>query len=79
MGANSIVFRKLAAGRHRLVVRATQHLGGHLGSSTLIADYRLTVLARGPNEHERGLAPMEDSAPPANNRTPLAFRTQSSS
>jgi hypothetical protein len=79
MGANSIVFHPLAAGRHRLVVRATQRLGGSLGSSTLIADYRLRVLARVPNEHERELAPEEDSAPPANNRTPLTFRTQSSS
>ena len=79
MGANSIVFHPLAPGRHRLVVRATQHLGGSLGSSTLIADYRLRVLARGPNEHERELAPEEDSAPPADNRTPLTFRTQSSS
>jgi hypothetical protein len=79
MGANSIVFHPLARGRHRLVVRATQHLGGSLGSSTLIADYRLRVLARGPNEHERELAPEEDSAPPAGNRTPLTFRTQSSS
>ena len=79
MGANSIVFHPLAPGSHRLVVRATQHLGGRLGSSTLVADYRLRVLGRGPNEHERELAPEEDSAPPANNRTPLTFRSQSSS
>ena len=79
MGANSIVFHPLAPGRHRLVVRATQHLGGSLGSSTLVADYRLRVLSRGPSEHERELAPEEDSAPPATNRTPLTFRTQSSS
>jgi hypothetical protein len=37
------------------------------------------VLARRPNEHERELAPEEDSAPPAGSRTPLSFRTQSSS
>src|SRR4051812_4382549 len=36
MGANSIVFHPLPAGRHRLVVRATQDLGGRLGSSTLV-------------------------------------------
>jgi hypothetical protein len=79
MGANSIVFHPLSPGRHSLVVRATQDLGGSLGSSTLIADYRLRVLARRPNDHERELAPEEDSAPPAGNRTPLTFRTQSSS
>jgi hypothetical protein len=78
MGANSMVFHPLSAGRHRLVVRATQDLGGTLGHSTMVSDYRLNVLARGPNEHERELAPAEDSAPPANNRTPLSFRTQSS-
>ena len=78
MGANSIVFHALAPGPHRLVVRATQDLGGSLGTSTIVSDYRLNVLARGPNEHERELAPAEDSAPPRNNRTPLTFRTQSS-
>jgi hypothetical protein len=79
MGANSIVFHPLPPGRHRLVVRARQHLGGGLADATLVSDYRLRVLARGPNEQERELAPEEDAPPPANNRTPLAFRTQSSS
>jgi hypothetical protein len=79
MGANSIVFHALPAGRHRLVVRARQDLGGSLGTSTIVSDYRLDVLARPPNEHERELAPEEDAPPPANNRTPLTFRTQSSS
>jgi hypothetical protein len=78
MGANSMVFRPLAPGRHRLLVRLTQKLPPDPRPARLVADYRLDVLPRGPNAHERSLAPNEEAAPPANNRTPLAFRTQSS-
>jgi len=32
------------------------------------------VLPRGPSAAERALAPDEEGAPPATNRTPLTFR-----
>jgi hypothetical protein len=79
MGANSMYFYALKPGRHRLVVRLEQNLGPDVAPARLIADYRLRVLDRPPNAHERALAPDEDAPPPASNRTPLSFRTQSSS
>jgi len=77
MGANSMVFRPLAAGRHRLVVRLEQRLPP-APPARLVADYRLLVLDRGPNARERAIAPEEDEPPPPSNRTPLSFRTGSS-
>jgi hypothetical protein len=73
MGANSMVFRPLVAGRHRLVVRLEQRLPP-ARPARLVAVYRLLVLDRGPNARERAIAPEEDEAPPASNRTPLSFR-----
>ena len=76
MGANSMVIRPLGPGRHRLLVRLVQKLPPDR-PARLVADYRLLVLDRGPNAKERASAPDEDAPPPANNRTPLAFRPES--
>jgi hypothetical protein len=75
MGANSMVFRPLPAGRHRLRVELRHEIADSLPPARLIADYHLRVLARGPNAAERAIAPDEEGPPPPTNRTPLTFRT----
>jgi hypothetical protein len=75
MGANSIVFRPLPAGRHRLRVELRHRISDSLPAARLLAEYRLRVLARGPNAGERAIAPDEEGPPPPTNRTPLTFRT----
>jgi hypothetical protein len=75
MGANSFVFRPLPAGQHRLRVELHHRISDELPDARLVADYRLRVLARGPNAAERALAPDEEGPPPPTNRTPLTFRT----
>lgn len=75
MGANSMVFRPLPAGRHRLRVELRHDIDESLPPAHLVADYRLRVLARGPNAAERAIAPDEEGPPPPTNRTPLTFRT----
>ena len=74
MGANSVVFRPLTAGRHRLRVELRHRIADSLPAARLVADYRLRVLARGPNAAERAIAPDEEGPPPPTNRTPLTFR-----
>jgi hypothetical protein len=75
MGANSLVFRPLSAGRHRLLVELRHDISDSHPPARLIADYRLRVLPRGPNAAERAIAPNEEGPPPPSNRTPLTFRT----
>jgi hypothetical protein len=75
MGANSVVFRPLPAGRHRLRVELLHHIADSLQPARLVADYHLRVLPRGPNAAERAIAPDEEGPPPPTNRTPLTFRT----
>jgi hypothetical protein len=75
MGANSMVLRPLPAGRHLLRVVVRHRVSGSQPLAIRIAEYHLRVLPRPPNAAERAIAPEEDSAPPANNRTPLTFRS----
>src|SRR5205085_8150813 len=74
MGANSIVFRPLSPGLHRLRVELRHEIVASLPPARLVADYRLRVLPRGPNASERALAPDEEGPPPPTNRVPLTFR-----
>jgi hypothetical protein len=74
MGANSMVFRPLPPGRHRLRVELRHEITDSLPAAHLVADYRLRVLARGPNAAERAIAPDEEGPPPPTNRVPLTFR-----
>ena len=74
MGANSIVFRPLSPGLHRLRVELRHEIVASLPPARLVADYRLRVLPRGPNASERALAPDEEGRPPPTNRVPLTFR-----
>jgi hypothetical protein len=74
MGASSMVFRPLAAGRHLLRVELVHKLSPSVPPARLIADYRLRVLPRGPNAAERAIAPDEEGPPPPTNRTPITFR-----
>jgi len=69
MGANSMVFRPLPAGTHRLRVSLDRTLVG--STARLVTDYRIRVLPRAPNAAEVAIAPPEDG--PAN-RIPLTFR-----
>jgi len=74
MGASSMVFRPLPAGRHLLRVELVHRLSPSVPPARLIADYRLRVLPRGPNAAERAIAPDEEGPPPPTNRTPITFR-----
>jgi hypothetical protein len=74
MGANSMVFRPLPPGRHRLRVELRHEITPSLPAALLVADYRLRVLRRGPNAAERAIAPDEEGPTPPTNRTPLTFR-----
>ena len=74
MGANSMVFRPLAAGNHRLRVELVHRLSPSVPPARLVADYRLRVLPRGPNATERAIAPDEEGPPPPTNRIPFTFR-----
>ena len=74
MGANSMVFRPLPPGRHRLRVELRQEIAASLPAARLVADYHLRVLPRGPSAAERALAPDEEGPPPPTNRVPLTFR-----
>jgi hypothetical protein len=78
MGANSLVLRPLAPGRHRLVSTMRDRVTATLPPATIASTYDLRVLPRGPTAAERARAPREDGAPPATNRTPLTFRTPQS-
>lgn len=77
MGANSLVLNPLRAGRHVLRVEVAQRVTGSLPLARIVREYRLSVLNRGPGARERAISPDDDGPPPANNRIPLAFRTQS--
>jgi hypothetical protein len=74
MGANSMVFRPLAPGPHRLLVELRHEITASLPPARLVADYRLRVLRRAPNAAERASAPDEEGPPPPTNRIPLTFR-----
>ena len=74
MGANSMVFRPLRAGRHLLRVELVRRLSPSARPARLVAEYRLRVLARAPNAAEQAIAPDEEGAPPPSNRIPLTFR-----
>ena len=74
MGANSMVIRPLAPGRHRLRVELRHEIAPSLPAARLVADYRLRVLPRGPSAAERAIAPDEEGPPPRTNRIPLTFR-----
>jgi len=76
MGANSLVLRPLAAGRHLLQVVVRHRVSDAQPVALRIAEYHLRVLPRPPNAAEQAIAPEEDSAPPENNRTPLTFRSK---
>jgi hypothetical protein len=78
MGANSFVLNPLRPGRHVLRVDVAQRISERLPVARIVRVYALHVLARGPGAHERAVSPDEEGPPPANNRTPLTFRTQSS-
>jgi hypothetical protein len=75
MGANSMVIRPLSAGRHLLRVELRHRISDAQPPARRVAEYRLRVLPRPPNAAEIALAPDEEGPPPANNRTPLTFRT----
>jgi hypothetical protein len=77
MGANSLVLNPLSAGKHVLRVEVAQRLTQELPVARIVREYRLSVLRRGAGAHERAISPNEEAPPPANNRTPLTFRTQS--
>jgi hypothetical protein len=74
MGANSMVFHPLSAGRHRLRVELVHELTADLKPARLVSDYELRVLPRGPTAAERAISPDEEGPPPPTNRTPLTFR-----
>jgi len=74
MGVNSLVFRPLAPGSHSLHVVVHRRVAGG-APTTLVTDYELTVLARGPNARERASAPADDANPASLGNTPLTFRT----
>jgi hypothetical protein len=74
MGANSMVIRPLAPGRHRLRVELRHEIAPSLPAARLVADYHLRVLPRGPSAAERAIAPDEEGPPPPTNRIPLTFR-----
>jgi len=74
MGANTLVLRPLAPGRHALHVVVRRSLAGR-EPATLVTDYRIDVLARAPNARERASAPEEDVNPASLGNTPLTFRT----
>jgi hypothetical protein len=75
MGANSLVLRPLAAGRHLLRVVVRHRVSDSQPVALRVSEYHLRVLPRPPNAAEQAIAPEEDSAPPPNNRTPLTFRS----
>lgn len=72
MRVNSLVLRPLPAGRHVLRVDVAERVPG-LAPARVRTTYVLHVLARGPNAHERAVAP-EDNAPKPAGGTPLALR-----
>ena len=76
MGANSMVLRPLSAGRHLLRVVVRHRVSDSQPVAVRVAEYHLRVLPRPPNAAERAIAPDEDAPPPANNRTPLTFRSK---
>jgi hypothetical protein len=69
MGVNSLVFNPLSAGMHRLSVVVRTH------RATLVTEYVLQVLRRGPSARERASAPPDDADPSKLGNEPLAFRT----
>ena len=75
MGANSFVLNPLPAGRHVLRVEVAQRLSDKLPVARIVRVYALRVLDRPPGAREAAIAPDEEGPPPANNRTPLTFRT----
>jgi hypothetical protein len=72
MAANSMVFRRLTAGRHRLHVVVDQTIVVGTPPARFVTDYDLRVLPRGPGKREAAIAP-DESAPPPADRTPLAY------
>ena len=74
MGANTLVLRPLSPGRHALRVVVRLRIAGRT-PATLVTDYRIDVLARAPNAHERASAPEEDVNPASLGNRPLTFRT----
>jgi len=74
MGANSLVFRPLPAGRHVVHVVVRQRVAA-ARPATLVTDYVLRVLNRAPNARERGSAPPDDSNPATLGNEPLVLRT----
>jgi hypothetical protein len=79
MGANSMVWKPLPAGRHTLRVEVDQHIVPERPPGRIVRVYALNVLDREPTPAERAIAPDEEGPPPPNNRTPLTFRTQATS
>lgn len=74
MGVNSLVFEPMAPGRHLLHVVVRERSGGG-APATLVTDYALRVLARGPDARERAIAPPDDANPATLGNKPLTFRT----
>ena len=74
MGVNTLFIRPPAAGSHTIRVVVHRRLAG-AAPATLVTVYKLRVLARRPNAHERAIAPEEDANPATLGNTPLAFRT----
>lgn len=72
MRVNSLVFRPLPAGKHVVQVAVVDRTPGSK-PARVRTTYVLQVLARGPNAHERALAPEEDATLPKDG-TPLALR-----
>lgn len=74
MGVNSLVFAPLSAGEHVVRVLVRQRMDGG-PAAWFVSEYRLHVLDRGPNSHERAISPDEKTGDAENvNRTPLVFR-----
>jgi hypothetical protein len=73
MAVNSMVWRPLTPGRHRLRVVVRRQLPPAREPARFVTDYVLRVLRRAPNAHEIALAP-DESKPPPVDRTPLTFR-----
>ena len=72
MGVHSLVLRPLEAGPHSIRVVVNRTLAGK--RATLVTEYALRVLPRGPTKKERLSAPEEDANPATLGNTPLTFR-----
>src|SRR5262249_10789686 len=72
MAVNSMVWRPLRPGQHRLRVVVLQQLPPSRQPARFVTDYDIRVLSRPPNKREIAIAP--DESLPRPDRTPLTFR-----